>query len=158
MCIRDSNDTFTFALEFRAAPSDWDGDGMPNTYEDGHPGVLSPTNAADGGAADHDGDRVPNVGEYVARTDPDDPGSFPAADAVASSPTGIVVRFATAADRVYRVWWTDASLTAPAWTLATTNGLPGTGGWVQWLDDGTLTAPAPALATQRTYRIEVRLP
>jgi len=147
--------SFTFSLGFRAAPSDWDGDGMPNSYEDAQ--GFNADSSADG-AAHADGDGVPNADEYVAGTDPKNSGDFLYGSAVNPTPTGIVVRFPTKANREYFISYQNTSLLSPSWSTANSNAIPGTGGTVQWLDDGTWTEPDPALATSRFYRIRVQLP
>jgi len=146
---------FTFALGFQARPSDWDGDGLPNVYEDGLP-FLDPENPGDG-PADEDTDFVSNADEYIMGTNPDDVNDFLRATQHRVSPTGIVVRFPTELNREYFIKYGSA-LINPNWSSANTNGIPGTGGIVEWIDDGTLTTPAPANATNRNYRIDVSLP
>jgi hypothetical protein len=68
------------------------------------------------------------------------------------------VHFATEASREYNIWYTDSGLMNPAWQLATSNAMSGTGGTLEWVDNGTQTAPHPFSATNRMYKIEVRLP
>ena len=145
---------FSFSLGFTAVPSDWDGDGMPNTYEDAK--SFSPTNSADG-AADEDLDHVPNWEEYVANTDPRNIGEYLSATAARPSATGIVVRFPTKTQREYFIHY-GHSLAGQNWILATSNGIAGTGGTVEWVDDGSQTQPGPTGVTNRFYRIRVALP
>jgi hypothetical protein len=149
--------SFRFSLGFRAQPSDWDGDGMPNTYEDDE--GFDAFNAADG-ADDDDLDGVPNADEYVSKTSPTNALDFLSAQQLVAQPTGIVVRFPTKTQREYFIWYENSSLLNPDWTLATSNGLAGTGGVYEWLDDGTVTVPAPLhhSITSRFYRISVDLP
>lgn len=52
-----------------SAPSDSDGDGMPDTYELNHRPALSPLNPADA-LEDPDGDGRTNQSEYLGNTDP----------------------------------------------------------------------------------------
>jgi hypothetical protein len=148
--------SFAFSLGFRAYPSDWDADGMPNTFEDGY--GFSATNVSDG-AADADGDHINNAGEYIAGTAPDSSSDFlRATQAVQTNSTGIVVRFATKTQRDYWIWYANQGLVNPAWLLATSNAISGTGGTYSWMDDGSATDPHPKFATNRFYRIEVTLP
>ena len=49
------SNSFSFALAFSAVPSDWDGDGIPNSYEDAY-GFLNNTNATDAAADTNDRD------------------------------------------------------------------------------------------------------
>jgi len=147
--------SFTFALGFRAQPSDWDGDGIPNVYEDGFP-FLDPANAADG-LLDQDGDGVVNWKEYVMGTGMNDMNSYLRFTQQTHTPTGVVVRFPTSLNREYFIRY-GSNLTDSTWLPANTNGIPGTGGIVDWVDDGTLTSPAPQDVTNRNYRIDVSLP
>ena len=70
----------------------------------------------------------------------------------------MVVRFPTAAGRDHFVWYANQGLLNPAWALATSNPIAGTGGIVEWTDDGTHTAPALGQTTDRVYRIEYSVP
>ena len=54
-------------------PTDADHDGVPDYWERAF--GFNPTNAADGGATDTDGDGSGNAAEYAAGTDPRDPAS-----------------------------------------------------------------------------------
>ncbi|HPG00347.1 MAG TPA: alpha-amylase family glycosyl hydrolase [Kiritimatiellia bacterium] len=147
--------SFSFSLGFRATPSDWDGDGMPNTYEDVQ-GFGALSNAD--GAADADLDLVPNAHEYIAGTDPKNINDFLSATVANPSPTGIVVRFATKQNRDYFISYQNTSLLSQSWSVANSNAILGTGGTVQWLDDGALTDPDPSQVTNRFYRVRVQLP
>jgi len=149
--------SFSFTLGFRAYPSDWDGDGLPNALEDQY-GFLNATNAADG-VGDQDGDKVPDAEEWIANTDLNNGLDF--LHAVSSSLTnssGVVVRFPSKSLREYHIFYANSGPLGAAWIPATTNALPGTGGILEWLDNGVLTAPTPALSTNRTYQIRVQLP
>jgi hypothetical protein len=134
---------FGFSLGFRAYPSDWDGDGIPNTAEDSL--GLDAANPADG--ADHgDADGVNNADEYAANTDLYDSGDFLRA-AQTGVATGIVVRFPSKTQRDYFIWYANDALQDAGWTQATTSPIP-----------GTLTSPHPFVATNRFYRIGVGFP
>ena len=149
--------TFGFSLGFRAFPSDWDGDGLPNTYEDGY-GFLSATNGGDGGG-DQDTDFFSNYGEYIANTDPNNPADYLRSTQMAKTNAGgITVRFPTKTQREYHVWYANSGPMNATFSAATTNAIAGTGGTVEWVDDGTLTAPAPTAVTTRTYQIRAQLP
>ena len=71
---------------------------------------------------------------------------------------GISVRFPTKSQRLYYIYYSDEDLVDPAWLLATSNGIPGTGLVEEWVDDGAVTSPHPSMQTQRNYRINVKLP
>ena len=145
---------FSFSLGFRAAPSDWDGDGMPNTYEDAHD--FSSTNGADA-LGDADADTLLNWQEYVAGTDPHNGADYLRLTAYDPSPTGMVVRFPTESSREYFIHYAD-SLFASNWILATTNPIEGNGAIREWIDDGSATDPHPTWVTNRFYKIQVELP
>jgi hypothetical protein len=146
---------FSFSLGFRAQPSDWDADGMPNTFEDVN--SLSPTNNTDG-TVDSDGDGLANALEYIANTDPNNDSDYLQSTAASASPTGITVRFQTKSQREYTVWYGDANLRNANWSLATSNAIMGTGGIYEWIDTGAATDPDPSLITNRFYRIQVGVP
>lgn len=150
--------SFSFTLGFRAFPSDWDADGIPNTYEDQY-GFLNSSNPADG-AGDQDSDRVNNASEYIANTDPNNGSDFLRSVQMArTNASGFSVRFPTKTQREYHVWYANGAVQNNApWQSATTNAIPGTGGTVEWVDDGSTTVPAPSTASNRTYQIRVGLP
>lgn len=147
--------SFAFSLGFQAVPSDWNADGMPNTYEDEY--GLS-TNAQGGANQDADGDGMSNEKEYVSGTDPIDLNDYLHLTAGNASATGIVVRFPTETRRNYFIRYDNLPLINPSWNLATSNSIAGTGGIYQWLDDGSSTDPDPINITNRFYLIEVELP
>ena len=149
--------SFSFALEFEAAPSDWDGDGMPNEFEQSR--GFDPFSPADGGL-DSDGDGVANADEYVAGTDPRDAADvLHCTEWLRATNGGFAVRFPARPLRAYDVFYTDR-LEAPAWSNATP--LPitvPTNVVYEWCDDGACTVPAPQDPglTSRFYRVNVRL-
>jgi hypothetical protein len=152
-------ESFSFSLGFRAELSDWDGDGMPNVYEDQM--GFDPLAAADG-EEDEDGDGVSNSDEFIAGTDPrvatgaDD---YPQVDGFgAPDPSGLELRIPTKPQRWYYVYYSDREISDANWALATSNHIDGTGSVETWLDDGTETDPHPFEGTNRTYRIDVTLP
>ena len=147
--------SFAFSLGFRASPSDWNANGMPNSYEDAY--GLS-TNVQGGATEDADGDGVSNQREYISGTSPLDGTDYLRLTAGASAPTGFVVRFPTVAQRDYFISYVNSSLDSQGWTLATSNAISGTGAIVEWMDTGTNTTPNPRCVTNRFYRISVELP
>jgi len=146
---------FAFALGFRAMPSDWNADGMPNLWADDT--GLS-TNAQGGANQDADGDHFSNWKEYVANTDPNNAGDYLRFTQSQASRTGMVVRFPTALNRRYYIWYANTSVVHGVWGLATTNPISGTGGIYEWVDTGVATDPDPVQTTNRFYRIQVDLP
>ena len=147
--------SFAFSLGFQAVPSDWNGDGMPNTYDDQY--GLS-TNELGGANQDADGDGMSNQKEYISGTDPTMNTDYLHLTAGNGSSTGIVVRFPTKVRRNYFIHYNNLPLNNPVWNLATSNGITGTGLTYEWLDDGHLTEPDPINVTNRFYMIEVELP
>ncbi|MCO5045026.1 MAG: alpha-amylase family glycosyl hydrolase [Kiritimatiellae bacterium] len=149
--------TFAFGLTLNAAPSDWDGDGIPNYVEDDH-GFLDPENPADADE-DEDDDRMNNFAEWIANTDMNNGSDYLHWSAqVMTNGNGIAVRFPSKSFREYHIWYANSGPYGAVWMPATTNAIPGTGGVVTWVDDGTLTIPAPINSTSRTYQIRVQLP
>ena len=148
--------SFTFSLGFRAQPSDYDGDGMPNTFEGQY--SFNPSNSTDG-TADGDIDGVRNADEYIAGTSPNNGTDYlrTTQESITNS-GGVVVQFPTKVQREYFISYINQGLVNPAWSLVSTNPINGTGGTVTWIDDGSQTAPPPILATNRFYRIHVGLP
>ncbi len=151
---------FSFAIGFRARPSDWDGDGMPNTYEDAYPLILDPSDPADGPLdSDHDGRS--NRDEYVAGTNPADPASRLHLLDESPAPAGFRLRFPAAPRREYHVFYSDRLTGEPAWLQATPSPiiLPA-GGVAEWVDDGSTTTPPPLApeVTNRFYRIQADVP
>jgi len=149
--------SFSFSLGFDAYPSDWDGDGMPNLYEDGLY-YLSSSNAADG-ALDKDGDGVINSDEWISNTDADDDTDYLRWTDAEGVTTGYVVRFPAKPDRVYRVLYDNDLVDAPGWSNATPTPItvPSAQTYT-WTDDGTTTTPHPTNTTQRFYDVGVSLP
>ncbi len=147
--------TFTFALGFSAGASDWDSDGMPNTYSDRYDLEAHPQGGAD---QDADGDRISNKDEYVAGTSPLDGTDYLYVNDPTLQGSNIRLLFPTELNRRYFVWYKNNLLRDATWSLATPAGLSGTGAGYQWTDDGAHTAPPPGVATSRYYRIEVALP
>jgi len=147
--------SFAFSLGFQAVPSDWNADGMPNTYDDQY--GLS-TNAQGGADQDADEDGMSNKKEYISGTSPLDDTDYLHVTAGNWSVPGIVVRFPTKTQRNYYIHYDNLPLTAQSWTQATVNAIAGTGGIYEWLDDGSVTDPDPINVTNRFYQVEVELP
>jgi hypothetical protein len=146
---------FSFTLGFRAYPSDWDGDGIPNTTEDMY--GLNSTNAADG-LVDSDGDGVNNFSEWIANTPSNNSNDYLRAAQHSRTNTGIYVRFPSKSFREYRVYYQNQPLPSQVWQLATSNAIRGVEGTTSWLDDGAATAPHPFSVSNRFYQIRANLP
>ena len=151
---------------------DFDGDGMPDWYEDRHD-FLNPTNSADG-VADEDSDFLPNAGEYERNTDPTNPDTdsdrmqdglevlaetnpndstsflgmeLPTSGSAPIVGTGMIVQWQSVAGREYRVHKASNLVSiAPFSVLAT--GIFGQADSTQFTDT-TATATGPYF-----YRVE----
>ncbi len=149
--------SFSFSLGFNAYPSDWDGDGMPNTYEDGLY-YLSSSNGTDG-VLDKDSDGVSNSDEWISNTDADDDTDYLRWTDAEGVTTGYVVRFPAKPDRTYRVFYDNDLVDAPGWSNATPSPItvPSAQTYT-WIDDGSTTAPHPTNTPHRFYDVGVSLP
>jgi hypothetical protein len=149
--------SFTFSLGFHADASDWDGDGMPNNWEDGF-GFLDPLDDSDGDL-DEDEDGVSNTDEYTSNTGPGDDTDFLSITSLQSQVTGFLVTFPAKAEREYHVWYDDDGIDQPQWSNATPNAITvESDQTVEWLDDGTMTFPHPSTVTNRLYKVTVSVP
>ena len=148
--------SFSFGLGFGSELSDWDGDGMPNSYEDSY-GFLSSSNNADG-SLDYDGDGAVNSAEYISGTAPDNGGDFLYAASMTATGGIFSVSFPVRAGRSYRIEYCDHLAPGAAWSNATPTAINAAAdGTYTWIDDGTYTDPDPSATTNRFYRISVSL-
>jgi hypothetical protein len=150
---------FSFSMGFQAAPADYDGDGMPNLFEDDYP-FLNAGYALDG-TNDFDGDGASNADEYTANTSPSNDADYLHVAGLEpdGGATGIVLRFPARTAREYAVWYRDSLCAAPDWSNATPAVITVPSNMIYtWVDDGSATEPAPAAATSRFYRIGVSVP
>jgi len=151
------SNTFSFSLGFTANLSDWDGDGIPNTYEDRY-GFLNPHDATDG-TNDPDKDGVLNTDEYISKTLPDIPTDYLHTKEIMSTGTGVVIVFPARTRREYRIWYENDSLLLPDWSNATPGAITvPVDGDHEWLDNGSTTYPNPFDISNRYYEIRVNLP
>ena len=100
--------TFSFALEASAVtqgtPTDTDGDGLPNTWEQSF--GLNPNDPTgnNGASGDPDGDGLTNIGEYTAGTSPiDSQSTFRIVNIVRTGTTNTVT-WSSVAGKSYRVY------------------------------------------------------
>jgi photosystem II stability/assembly factor-like uncharacterized protein len=96
--------------------------------------------------ADDDADGFDNSAEYIAGTVPTNAASFFVAGGVPMSGNGFKVGFDSAVNRLYSV---ETSTNLLAGWMRLTNGVPGTGNWMEWIDEEG--------ASSRFYRIRVEL-
>jgi hypothetical protein len=82
---------------------DDDNDGMPDTWENEHPGLNPMTNDAN---EDNDADGQVNYAEYLAGTDPLDPSSVFAPEEIAVTSGALTLKWSSVPGKTYRVWQT----------------------------------------------------
>jgi hypothetical protein len=129
--------------------ADSDGDGLPDAYEITH--GFNRHNPADA-LLDRDRDGITNLDEYVLGLLVSTPDRYPWN--VTRQASAVAIHVPTIAGRIYRVWF---SLDLLTW-LPASAAFPGTGQVIPWVDDGSLTGGLPATATKRFYRVGVTLP
>jgi PKD repeat protein len=113
------------AYEFAAHGADTDGDGMSDGWEVTH--HLDPTRGAagDGSHGDPDRDGCPNIGEFVADTDPNDPGSVLAMRQISHTTNGVAVGWAGGTGAWQFLEFTPSLGTgAPSWRTVFTGSPP----------------------------------
>ena len=128
--------------------ADTDGDGVPDAYELAH--ALDRHNPADA-ASDNEHDGYNARTEFLLGLDASVPDQFPWTVSRNTTAGGFEVRFPTLAERRYRVWW---SPTLAGWNPASPV-IPGDGSTVTWVDDGTTTGTPPDQVSARFYRLGV---
>lgn len=138
------------AYEYEPDYDDSDGDGMADGWELEH--GLDPANDADADAHG-DADGIPNLGEYLADTDPQDPTDYFHLTDCAYNPArpdrGIFVGFTSSSNRLYSLYCAEALSNDCVWTaMPGKTNVPGVGSY-----DGFNDNDAPAIATSRTYRV-----
>ncbi|MFC1451723.1 heparinase II/III family protein [Verrucomicrobiota bacterium] len=125
-------------------PGDMDRDGMPDGWEMLHFGTIE----ASAGRLDQDfdGDRLCDLHEYRAGTDPTNARSVFALESIDVSPPGdaAVLQWASASNKSYTVW--GASHVTQDWDYAVSSGIPARPPL------NTLTA-AVGRATRQAYRV-----
>lgn len=128
---------------------DADGDGMPGGWEDDHgldPNDATGDNGADG---DPDGDDFPNYDEYVADTDPQDPGSLFEITWIARL-GNVWFTYTCTNSRYYTADYSAGVTNQATWTAI--NGTP-----VQGAAGGTIITNTAGTSTNRFYRVRVQM-
>ena len=124
---------------------DDDNDGIPDVWETAH--GFNPKYAADA-ALDPDHDGRTNLQEYIAGTNPADSADAFEVSGVRSQGADFFLRFLTETGRLYGVAARDNLVGGGDWVILT-NGMPGTGGYLEFRD--------PVTGARKFYRILVRL-
>lgn len=146
--IRENSTTPDTFTILKQGAADSDGDAIPDEYEMAH--GLDRFNPGDA-ALDSDGDGITNLDEFILATAADVSDRY-AFSTRYDTPAGTAtVSFPTVAGRNYRVLY---SATLLSWEPASPV-LTGTGTTLTWTDDGSTTGTPPAGKPQRFYRIEV---
>ncbi|MBA4388315.1 MAG: hypothetical protein C0404_10065 [Verrucomicrobia bacterium] len=127
------------------ANQDANSDGLPDAWQILHFGSATSPNAAP--QADYDGDGMSNMAEYVAGTDPADAKSKFQVSGVRSQNGAFGLGFQTVAGKTYGVLGNGDLIGTSQW-MVVTNGMPGTGGYVEVND--------PDVLTRKFYRITVK--
>ena len=127
----------------RRALADFDADGMPDTWETAF--ALDPRDAADA-TLDADGDRLANLQEYQAGTDPRNPASTLRIGRVALGPLDSSITFLGVAGKRYEVQRTG-DLASELWSTVA-RPVADDGGRIEIVD------PGAALQSRRFYRIK----
>lgn len=126
---------------------DTDGDGLPDWWETENFGSL-----AQSAVGDPDADGFPNASEFLANTNPTQPGSHLSITSIAMSSDGsgnhFQLSFPTVADRLYQIEWSD-SLENNSWQVLGAT-ITGTGLPVQ-VEDTDAMSNSP----KRFYRMRV---
>ena len=141
------------AFEYEPDRDDSDGDGIPDYWEIVH--SMDPYDPADGPAHD-DTDSVPNIDEYYADTDPQDETDYFVLNDCYYNPSrpdrGILVGFASSAERLYTLYYTEILTNDCVWATVPGQILqPGAGTEFDGLSDTN----APGISTSRFYRVTV---
>jgi len=118
------NFTLTFAVPEAVSSTDLDADGLPDYWEQTYYG--DPTNAV--AEVDSDLDRMRNLDEFIAGTDPLDPDSFFRIAGATRNGDHHSLWFDSVPGRVYEVGWKAGPLD-PGWNW-TANEVGGIGGFM----------------------------
>jgi len=130
------------------AEPDTDGDGMPDSWEQAND--LQPGDPGDRDL-DADADGLSNLGEYLAGTDPHDPGSTLRLEALRLADGLLVLQFHAVSNRAYELQCREA-LAEGTWLVLTNR--PSSAG----AGDVVVTDPEETTASSRYYRLVIPAP
>ncbi|MBA4388707.1 MAG: hypothetical protein C0404_12050 [Verrucomicrobia bacterium] len=128
--------------------------GTPDAWKIQYFGSASATNAGD--VLDADGDGMSNLAEYIAGTSPVDPASRFQCSGFSVQEGSFRLGFQSETGRLYGVMGKGELVGTSHWVVVT-NGLQGTGGYVE-LEDPSVGGRGPETGTRKFYRFTVRMP
>ena len=103
------------------------------------------------GAADRDGDGIPDVAEILFGLNPNVPDRYVWSTARNPTTGFHEITFPTLAQRVYQILWSNDLVTWHPGSAV----ISGDGTTKLWIDDGTVTGTAPSATPRRFYRVQV---
>jgi len=128
--------------------ADSDGDGIPDEFEIAN--GLDRFDPADA-LLDTDGDKLSNLEEFLFGLLPGSADHYEWSTTYNLVTGNVEVSFPTNAGREYRVYWSPDLLD---WNPGS-DVVDGDGGLKQWVDDGSVTGSQPSVAQARFYRVQV---
>ncbi len=153
--LESTGESFSFGLGFEVLEAELFNDGVPYTWLEYY-GYDPETVDVNATMASNQVNSLKQA--YIAGLVPTDPEAFFQVSNVESAEDGIWVRFMSATNRHYYIWYANDTLIDPDWEQANESAIEGDGDEQAWLDDGSETDPPPDVVDRRFYRIDVRLP
>jgi alkaline phosphatase D len=157
---QDASAQVGLTYDYRVITENGDEEAAPSNVVTASTNLLGPyqtwkifhfNNAAADDGADHDGDGINTLAEYLFDLNPQLPDRYVWQVAGPDGGGQVTVTFPTRPGRSYRVEYTDD---LDGW-LPASAALPGDGSEKQWTDDGSNTGSLPGATPQRFYRIAV---
>jgi hypothetical protein len=146
--LREDSNTPDTFTIMKQGAADSDGDGIPDAYEIAH--GLNRFDPTDA-LLDSDSDGVSNLTEFIFGTESNLPDRYAFTSTYDSLDGTVTVTFETITGRTYRVLYSGDLL---SWQPGSAS-VAGTGATMMWVDDGTGTGLPPWATTKRFYRVEV---